>query len=289
MLGAEGHEGQEPWAAPGAGSSADHGAVGPPPPLAPPPPWPPGLAGGPPPGTWSPAPPARRSRAGLVLLLIAGALVVVAAAVALVTRVRGDDGAGDGRFAEADPADAATVAVPDDYEEVEIGDVSVSLPLSWVWVRLDQGVEGLGDQLAPDDPQLASDLDDRLRSLPRSALLIGYDEGDLQPPQFNTNVVVAELPDALPDRAEEMRAAIAAEVEGQGTSVASVSYLTSSEGPVLRVRYRLPLQGVELEGLQYWYTTPDGPYTLSFTSDDLDDYVEAADAMASSFDVDATA
>ena len=289
MLGAEGHEGQEPWAAPGAGSSADPGAVGPTPPLTPPPSWPPGHAGGPPLGTWPPAPPARRSRAGLVLLLSAGSLLVAAAAVALVTRVRGDDGAGDGEFADADPADAATVPVPDEYEDVEIGDVSVSLPLSWVWVRLDQGVEGLGDQLAPDDPQLASDLDDRLRILPRSALLIGYDEGDLEPLQFNTNVVVGELPDALPDEVEEMRGAIAAGIGAQGTSVSSVSYLTSGEGPVLRVRYRLPLPGVEVEGLQYWYTTPDGPYTLSFTSDDLDDYVEAADAMASSFDVDATA
>ena len=40
---------------------------------------------------------------------------MVAAAVALVTRVLGVDGARDGGFAEADPTDAATVPVPDDY------------------------------------------------------------------------------------------------------------------------------------------------------------------------------
>jgi hypothetical protein len=45
---------------------------------------------------------------------------------------------------------------------------------------------------------------------------------------------------------------------------------------------------MELDVLQYSYTTLDGPYTLLLTSDDLDDYVEVADAIATSFVADMT-
>jgi hypothetical protein len=294
VVGGEGHEGQDSWAAPGAGSSSDRRPAGPasqlgaPPSPPSPPSWPSGLGGGPPAGPWLPPPPARRSKTGLVLALVAGSVIVVIAAVALLAVVLADDDSDGGEFADADPADAATVAVPDDYNDVEIGDVRVSLPPSWVSAGLDQGVDGLGARLAPDDPQLASDIDNRLRMLPRSALLIGYDVRDLQPQQFNTNVLVLELPDVLPDGADEKHAAIAAELEALDATVASVSYLTSAEGPVVRVRYQMRQQGIEVDFLQYWYSTSDGPYTLSVSSVRLDDYVEMADAMASSFDLDAT-
>jgi hypothetical protein len=87
----------------------------------------------------------------------------------------------------------------------------------------------------------------RLRGLPRSALLLGLDEGDLGPDQFNTNVVVLELPMVGVDGTDEMRAAIGAEMEASNAEVSSVS----------------------------------------FSSDDLVDHVQAADAIGSSFDVDA--
>jgi hypothetical protein len=168
--------------------------------------------------------------------------------------------------------------------EAQVGDARISLPPSWVWAGLDQGVENVGDRLAPDDPQLASDLDERVRTLPRSALLIGLDESDLDPRQFNTNVVLLALPGGSWQGAEEMRAGVAADLEANGASVSSASYLNSGEGPVLRVRYTMRLQGIEVDSLQYWYTTSSGRYTLSVSSDELDDYVAVADAMASSFD-----
>lgn len=224
-----------------------------------------------------------------MLLLIAGAVIVVVTAVALVAGVLDHD-SGVGRFADADPADAATVRVPDDYVTVGLDDVRMSLPASWVWVSLEHpDVAGLGDHLAPDDPRLAADLDDRLRTLPRSTLLVGMDEGDLDPRQFNTNLIVLRLPDAMPDGAEDVRAAVAADLRAQHASVSSVSYLTGGDGPVLRVRYQMSQQGVEVDAVQYWYATSDAQYTLLLTSDSIDDYVEVADAVASSFDAGTTA
>ena len=229
--------------------------------------------------------------AGLVLALVAGSLIVVTAVVALLVVVVAGDDSDDTRpadaFAAADPADAATVPVPDDYVDVEAGDVRLSLPPSWVSARLDQDLEGQGARLAPDDPQMASDIDERLRMLPRSALLIGFDAHDLEPRQFNTNALVLELPDALPDRPEDMHAALAAEIGALNARVSSVSYLTSAEGPVVRVRYRMWQQGIDVDFLQYWYVTSQGTYTLSVSSDELDDEVDVADAMASSLDIDA--
>lgn len=292
MPGGNGRERQEPWAAPGSGVSSHDGPSGPPSRPDAPPVWPSGPGAVPSGnGPWLIAPPARRSRTGLVLALIAGLAIVVAAAVALVVVVIDDD-SGDARptdaFAAADPADAATVAVPDDYVEVEAGDLRLSLPPSWVSARLDQDLTGQGARLAPDDAQMASDIDERLRMLPRSALLIGFDADDLDPRQFNTNALVMELPDALPDRAEDVRAALAAEMGALNARVSSVSYLSSAEGPVVRVRYRMWQQGIDVDFLQYWYVTPQGTYTLSVSSDDLDDEVEVADAMASSVDIDPT-
>jgi hypothetical protein len=175
--------------------------------------------------------------------------------------------------------------VPDDYEVARAGDVRVSLPPSWVWTELGTGTENVGDQLAPGDPQMAEALDNRLGTLPRSALLVALDEDDLDVTQFNTNVVVLALPDALPDESDDLRAAVTAELRANDASIVSASYLDSDEGPALRVRYTLRQAGVEVHYLQYWYTASDGVYTLSLSSDDLDDYVEVGDAMASSFEL----
>jgi hypothetical protein len=219
---------------------------------------------------------------------VVGSVAVLAAAVVGFLAVARTDNAPGGReFDEADPADATTARVPVDYQDVVIGDVSVRLPPSWVWARLDEGIEGLGTQLVPDDPTLAADVDNRLRGLPRSALLLGLDEGDLGRDQFNTNVLVLELPMVRVDGTDQMRAAIGAEMEASNAEVSSVSYLASEEGPAIRVRYRLRLGDDEVDFLQYWYDTPAGTYTVSFSSDDLVDYVQMADAIGSSFDVDA--
>ena len=289
MVGDEGQgPGWTPWVAPGEGSGEQPPVVRPAAPVGPPPPaWAPraGYGYGPPPG-----PPVRQRRTGLIVLLVAGSLVVVGAAVAGLASVMGDDdeeageaGGGDGGgFDDADPADAVSIEVPDDYVEATGGDVTVQLPDTWRWAELEGDAAGVGEQLAPDDPELAEDFDNRMRTLPRTAVLVGLDEDDLDVRQFNTNVVVLQLTPGLPDEPDAMRAVIERELGAQGADFDSVSYVDSAEGPALRVRYRMTLQGVEVGALQYWYSTSDGPYTLSVTSDDLDDHIETADAMAAS-------
>ena len=282
MADAGGQEKPGPWAPPGAGA----GGVPPTPPPDAPSAWPPAYAGGAPYAAWPAPPPARRMRPGLVVLLIVASVAVLSVVAFLAVSVLGDSGSGSGGpVADADPSDAATVEVPDDYVAARAGDVRVSLPPSWVWAELGEGTESVGDRLAPGDPQMAGELDNRLGMLPRSALLVGMDEDDLDLLQFNTNFILMALPDTLPDGSDELRAAVTAELEANEATISSASYLDSGEGPALRVRYSMRQAGVEVHSLQYWYLASDGAYTLSFSSDDLDDYVEVADAMASSFEL----
>jgi hypothetical protein len=219
----------------------------------------------------------------LILLLVAGSLAAVAAVVFLVAGAVDDSGTTEDRFAEADPADAATVTVPDDFEVARARGVRVSVPPTWVWAALGGDAGGVGDTLSPGDPTVARELDERLSTLPRSALLVAFDEDDLATRGFRTNIVLVQLP-SVPD-GDGMRTAVAAEMEALGADVESVSYLDSSEGRALRVRYSMRQQGVPVSSLQYWYAVGGDHYTLSFSSDAIEGYVAAVDAMASSFDV----
>jgi hypothetical protein len=271
-----GGEDREPWAAPG--SSGPDQEAGKPPEV-------PGRSLESP-VVYALASPVRHSRAWLVLLV--GGVVAVSVVVALVViGVVGNDSAGDGELAEADPADAETVVVPGDYRGASVDGLRLRLPPSWVWVGLNQDIEGVGEQLAPDDPALARDLVERMRGMPRSAVLAGFDKEDLnlEPGNYNTGFVLVKLGDDRPAGVDELRESVIGDFPTEGFEMSSVSYLASGEGPALRVRYRMSRQ-FDAEGLQYWYATSDGPYTLSFTSDDLDDYVDVPDAIASSLVLD---
>lgn len=182
----------EPWPAPTTPSSESWQA-----PTGPPPgPW--QAPTGPPPGAWQapglppPVPPANpRGKRNLVI----GIVLAVAVLIGIVAIIGSRSGGGSGDTAASS---APVAAATGQTITTDSGSASLTLPDGWRGASVENGTAGVGQQLFPDDAEVASRVETNLAVLPRAIVLFGLDPSSVES-GFTSNVNVLPDPTAPPN------------------------------------------------------------------------------------------
>jgi hypothetical protein len=180
---------------------------------------------------------------------------------------------------------AAPVDIPGDYVLADDATMPVTLrvPPDWAWAPIGDDATGVGERLAPDSPTIAARIDESLQLVPRGMILLALPEAETNTSSaFFTNANVLELPTSVPSDLDQLEQVVLADLDGFADEVENVSYVAGQAGPVLRADYTASIIAGNTQYLQYWIVTPDGTYSLTVASTDLEPYVTAADAMAAS-------
>jgi hypothetical protein len=273
-----------------------------PPTFAAPPPVPGGPAWDAPPAPPAAAPPSKSKPTALIV----AAIVVVVAIVAVVAVVLGakDDSTTATTKSTSDATDASdsngssdssdtsastdgTSSSPDEPTgptiEATAAGISITLPDGWTGTSTEDGVDGVGVALFPDDPDLASTFQTRVAALPRLVLLFGVDAvAARSSSDVVSNFNAAEDP-TVPSglsldaalKAEARGVDAFADVEDQGI----VSFPNVDAG---RIEYSA--KAGQFSGIAYVYKEAGKFWIVTFIFHDLGaDNVAMADASAATF------
>ncbi|MGI8662038.1 MAG: hypothetical protein ACR2LQ_02365 [Acidimicrobiales bacterium] len=204
------------------------------------PPFPPGPAqqqvSAPP---WAPSgEPAPTRHTGRYIAIAASALAVVLLGLFVVgTRKHDNDSTRSATSDVSAPTSASGVAGGPTVEAPASG-ISLTLPADWVGAPVENGVEGLGATLFPDDPDLADLVDSRAGALPRIVVLFGIDSAALKDrASFTANVNV--LADATVPKSYTLAEAAKAEAKGieQLGTVTDQSSVDLGANRAVRIEY----------------------------------------------------
>jgi hypothetical protein len=176
--------------------------------------------------------------------------------------------------ADADPADGPVVTTP--------SGAALTLPDGWVGTSIEEGVDGIGAALFPDDPRMAEDLDRRARVLPRAISIFGMDATDVDKP-FQDNVnALNDLTAPASYSLDEIGRAEATSIGAFGGRVTERERVDLGAFDAVRIQYQG--RGAPFEGVAYVVKTGADTWVLTYTFADLTAAnLELADGSAGSF------
>jgi hypothetical protein len=273
-----------------------------PPTFAAPPPVP-GPAWDAPPAPPAAAPPSKsRPTALIVAAIVAVVAIVAVGAVVLGSKddsktattksssdaTEASDSNGSSDSSDASAETDGTSSSPDEPTgpaiEAAAAGISITLPDGWTGTSTEDGVDGVGVALFPDDPQLASTFQARVTALPRLVLMFGVDavaarNSSAVVPNFNAAedpTVPSDLSLDAAVKAEARGVDTFADVEDQGI----VSFPNVDAG---RIEYSA--KAGQFSGIAYVYKEAGKFWIVTFIFHDLGaDNIAMADASAATFE-----
>lgn len=262
----------------------------------------------------APAPPSGSNTAGTVLIAVVVLAIVVFIGVGAVVVTTDDDGSsaasGDetlGRRTPSTETDSTQVTTttqvtpttqpggaPPAHEEVPAAEdlvlfqdteagYEMLVPGEWASTSLHGDLTGRGDELFPDDPAKAAELDLILTSLPRALIFMSVDPELLGTRSFVTNLNVVSIPEgrALDGAALERETILG--LEAFGAEITSTEVYASQYGEAVKALYEIPSAGSS--GLQYNFLQGGNFWSITLSAVDAHAHEVWGDEMADSFTV----
>jgi hypothetical protein len=161
--------------------------------------------------------------------------------------------------------------------------VTLTLPDGWVGVSTEDGVDGAGAKMFPDDPDLASAVESRMSVLPRAVVVFGVEEKSLRAgSNFTPNLNILADPSVPSSYSlEEAGKAEARGIASLGT-VKDRSAVDLDGTQAQRIQYEA--NGGAFAGVAYLFKEAGQFWVVTFSFSELTDHnVSIADGSAATF------